>query len=101
MYSITDDTPAFCLMASSMALTANTEIPENWNDKEIKNMARWYTEICNTYPNLELDESSMEPSELSINPTIPPSAVEVEAEDYLKNTQAHVEHYLNENPFGD
>ncbi len=83
MYSITDDTPAFCLMASSMALTAKTEIPENWNDKDTKNMAKWYTEICNTYPNLELDDS-MEPSALLINPTIPPSAVEIEAEDYLK-----------------
>jgi hypothetical protein len=46
-------------------------------------MAKWYTEICNTYPNLELDDS-MQPTEFSINPTIPPSAVEIEAEDYLK-----------------
>jgi len=83
MYGITDETPAFCLMASSMALTAKTEIPENWNDKEIKNMAKWYTEICNTIPNLELDDD-MQPTEFSINPTIPPPAVEVEANDYLK-----------------
>jgi hypothetical protein len=46
-------------------------------------MARWYTEISNTFPNLELDDG-MQPTEFSINPTIPPSAVEDEAEDYLK-----------------
>ena len=100
MYPITDENPAFCLMSSAMALTAQSQLPDNWNDKDTFGLARWYTEIANTYPNLELDDN-LQPVGFQIRPTIPAHSLESESNDYLQKLKVHVQKFLKDNPYGD
>ena len=46
-------------------------------------------------------DDTLQPVAFSIRPNLPVSSFDSEAELYLKKTRAHVEQYLNENPFGD
>jgi hypothetical protein len=54
-FELTDESASLLYHGSSMNLNEASVLPPKWNDKDFLNMGKWYTEITNTHPNLELD----------------------------------------------
>jgi hypothetical protein len=54
-FELTDESASLLYHGSSMNLNEVSVLPPKWNDKDFLNMGKWYTEITNTHPNLELD----------------------------------------------
>ena len=96
-FDLKDESASLLYHGSSMNLNEVSVLPPKWNDKNFIGMSKWYTEITNTHPNLELDQD-LHPATISIIPSVEIQRMDAIAEEYCQKAIMHIEKSLVQNP---
>jgi hypothetical protein len=97
MYKLTDESSPLNYLGSIMNLNEQTILPQRWDDKDFRIMSKWYNEITNTHPILDID-ADLNPVAFHILPGIDSQKIDSEAYDYCEKTIAHIKHILSLRP---